>query len=38
MRDDKKYRQKIDETLQHINVTHSLYKGEVRKLAHDKAR
>ena len=36
--DDKKYKQKIDETLHQINVLVYLRQNEVRKLAQEKAR
>lgn len=38
LRDDKKYKQKIDETLHQINVLVYLRQNEVRKLAQEKAR
>jgi hypothetical protein len=38
MRDDKKYRLKIDESLYQINVRPPYIQGEVRKLAQEKAR
>ena len=38
LRDDKKYKQKIDETLHQINVLAYLRQNEVRKLAQEKAR
>lgn len=38
MRDDKKYKQKIDDTLHQINVNYFNTQNEVRKLAQEKAR